>query len=318
MIATLLLLAYATAVATIGPRFLRRAHWQERYPRAGIAAWQALSASTVAAVLLAGLSAAMPMMLVTTTLAEFLYTCAMLLRAQYATPTDALVTTVGLGVVVVVSSRIAWCVARTAIGVTRARRVQRLSLAVLTHVDPATGILVLEHAEAAAYCVPGRGGQVVVTSGALGQLAAEELEAVLAHERAHLRGRHDLVVATATALRDAFSFVPLFAAAADQVPRLVEMAADDVATRSADRRCLAHALLNLGGAPAPAGLLGAGGSTAAARVRRLVAPSQPFGIVRGMAAAAGIAVVLALPLALAAVPALAAVSEAYCPVSWTA
>lgn len=318
MIATLLLLAYATTVATLGSGLLRGAHWPERYPRAGIAAWQALSASTVAAVLLAGVSAAMPMMLVTTTLAELLYTCAMLLRAQYATPTDAVVTTGGLGVVVVVSSRIAWCVARTAIRATRARRVQRLSLAILTHHDPATGMLVLEHAEAAAYCVPGRRGQVVVTSGALGQLTADELEAVLAHERAHLRGRHDVVVATATALRDAFSFVPLFAAAADHVPRLVEMAADDIASRSADRHCLAHALLNLGGAPTPVGLLGAGGSTAAARVRRLVAPSQPFGVIRGLAAAAGIAVVLALPLVLAVAPALAAGSEAYCPVNWTA
>lgn len=317
MIATLMLLAYATAVATIGPRFLRRAHWQERHPCAGIAAWQALSASTVAAVLLAGLSAAMPVMLVTTTVAEFLYTCAMLMGAQYATPTGALVTTGGLGVVLAVSSRIAWCAARTATRVARARRAQRLSLAVLTREDSATGIRILEHREAAAYCVPGRGGQVVVTSGALGQLAAEELEAVLAHERAHLRGRHDVVVATATALRDAFSFVPLFAGAADQVPRLVEMAADDVATRSADRRCLAHALLRLGGAPAPAGLLGAGGSTAAARVRRLAAPRQSFGMVRGLAAAAGIAVVLALPLALAAAPALAAVGGAYCPVIWT-
>ena len=66
------------------------------------------------------------------------------------------------------------------------------------------------------------------------------------------------------------------------------------------------------------GLLGAGGSTTAARVRRLAAPSHSFGIVRGLAAAAGIAVVLALPLALAAAPALAAVGGAYCPVSWTA
>jgi len=317
MIATLLLLVYAMAVATIGPRLLRRSHWQERYPRAGIAAWQALSASTVAAVLLAGLSAAMPVMLVTTTLTEFLHTCAMLLRAQYATPTGALITTAGLGVVLMVSSRIAWCAARTAIEVARARRAQRLSLAVLTREDPATGIRILEHAEAAAYCVPGRGGQVVVTSGALGQLAVDELEAVLAHEWAHLRGRHDVVVATATALRDAFSFVPLFAAAADQVPRLVEMAADDVATRSANRGSLANALLSLGGTPAPVGLLGAGGSTAAARVRRLVAPSHPFGMVRGLAAAAGIAAALVLPLALAAAPALA-FSQAYCPVSWTA
>ncbi len=315
MIATVVLLSYAAAVATIGPVLLRRARWPERFPRAGIAAWQALSASTVAAVLLAGLSAALPVMPFTLNLAEFLHTCAMLLQAQYTTPVGALATTGGLGLVVVVSSRIAWCVARTWIRIGRARRAQRHHLAVLAHLEPATGILVLDHAEASAYCVPGRGGQVVVTTGALAQLEADELEAVLAHERAHLHGRHDLVVATATALRDAFGFVPLFAAAADQVPRLVEMAADDVAIRSADRACLAHALLNLAGAPAPVGLLGAGGSTAVARVRRLVAPSQPFGMMQRVLALAGMAVVLTLPVVLASAPALAVASDAFCPVS---
>ncbi len=318
MIATVVLLAHAAAVATLGPALLRRAGWPDRFPRAGIAAWQALSASTVAAVLLAGLSAALPVMPFTLNLAEFLQTCAMLLQAQYATPVGALATTGGLGLVVVVSSRIAWCAARTWIRIARARRAQRHRLAVLAHPDPDTGILVLEHNEAAVYCLPGRGGQVVVTTGALAQLEVDELEAVLAHERAHLHGRHDLVVATATALRDAFGFVPLFAAAADQVPRLVEMAADDVATRSADRGCLAHALLNLAGAPAPVGLLGAGGSTAAARVRRLIAPSRPFGMVHGLVAVAGLIVVLALPVVLAAAPALAVASQAYCPVSVTA
>jgi len=318
MIPTVALLAYAAAMATIGPTLLRRACWPERFPRAGIAAWQALSASTVAAVLLAGLSAAMPVMPFTINLAEFLHTCTMLLREQYATPAGALATTGGLGLVVVVSSRIAWCAARTWIRVTWARRAQRHRLAVLAHHDPATGILVLDHAEAAAYCVPGRGGQVVVTTGALAQLGVDELEAVLAHERAHLHGRHDVVVATATALRDAFGFVPLFAAAADQVPRLVEMVADDVATRSADRGCIAHALLNLAGAPAPVGLLGAGGSTAVARVRRLVAPSRPLGMVHRLMALAGMTVVLALPVVLMAAPAFAVATKAYCPVSVTA
>ncbi len=315
------MLSYATVAATVGPRVLRGAAWEERYPRAAIAAWQALSASTVTAVLLAGLSAAMPMTagaITATSPADFLRTCAMLLLDQYATPSGALATTGGLGVATVVSVRILGSAARTAHRVTRARRAQRLRLAVLAHRDPATGILVLDHAEAAAYCVPGRGGRVVVTSGALGRLGSGELEAVLAHERAHLRGRHDVVVAAATVLRDAFGFVPLLAAAADRIPQLVEMAADDAATRSADRRCLAQALLSLGGAPTPTGLLGAGGSTAAARVRRLVAPHRHFGVVRGLAVSAGIAAVLMLPLALATLPVLAAVGEGCCPVDWPA
>lgn len=316
--ATVALLGYALLVATIGPAVLRRTQWPERFPRAGIAAWQALSASTIAAVLLAGLSAALPVMPFAVNLADLLHACATLLTAQYATPAGALAATGGLGLVVVVWSRIVWCGVRTWVRVAQARRAQRHRLAILARPDSATGALILDHDQAAAYCLPGRGGQVVVTTGAIAQLKVDELEAVLAHERAHLHGRHDLVVATATALRDAFGFVPLFAAAAAQVPRLVEMAADDVATRSADRASLAHALMNLASAPTPEGLLGVGGSTAAARVRRLIEPSRPFGMVYTLVGLTGVTVALALPAVLAAVPALAVASQAYCPVSASA
>ena len=311
MTPALLLLGYAALVATAAPALLLDARWPERLPRTGIAAWQALSASTVAAVVLAGMSSAIPVLPFTVDLAGFLETCVTLLQAQYSSPLGAVAATMGLGLVAAVVLRLAWCTARISVRIARARRLQRDRLALLARHDPARRVLVLDHADVAAYCLPGRGGHVVVTSGALAQLQADQLEAVLAHERAHLRGRHGLVLAAAITLRDAFPFVPLFAAAGQQVPRLVEMAADDVAARSADRACLAHALLNVAGAPAPAGLLGAGGSTAA-RVRRLAAPGPRLRTVQATVGLAGVAVVLALPLVLAAAPALAATDQSYC------
>lgn len=316
------LLAYALVVATVGSRLLAGARWLERAPRVGIAVWQALSVSVLTAVVLGGLSLALPVMPFTLSLAELLRTCVMLLRFQYATPGGAIATTMGFGLAMLVVARAAWCGGRTWVRIAHGRRVQRDHLAVLATRDHATGILLLDHAQAAAYCLPGRGGrhrgqrggQVVLTTGAIQTLTEPELEAVLAHERAHLAGRHDLVVATATALREAFGFVPLFATAADQVPRLVEMAADDAALRSTDRASLAHALLHLAGAPAPAGLLGAGGCTALARVRRLVAPRARVGFVTALAVLVGLGLVLVLPVALALTPALAVVNDAYCPI----
>ncbi|WP_371790133.1 M56 family metallopeptidase [Streptomyces sp. NBC_01471] len=48
-----------------------------------------------------------------------------------------------------------------------------------------------------AYALPGRPGRIVVTTGMLRALAPAEREALFAHERAHLAGRHHLFIAAA-------------------------------------------------------------------------------------------------------------------------
>jgi hypothetical protein len=50
------------------------------------------------------------------------------------------------------------------------------------------------------YCVPSLRHRVVLTTGAVAALEPRQLRAVIAHERAHLWGRHDLVIAGALAL----------------------------------------------------------------------------------------------------------------------
>ena len=75
----------------------------------------------------------------------------------------------------------------------------------LAHGDPkAPGALVIDYPAAAAYCLPGIRSQIVVSVGTLDLLAPAELAAVLAHERAHVRARHDLVLIPFTSLRRAF------------------------------------------------------------------------------------------------------------------
>ena len=94
------------------------------------------------------------------------------------------------------------------------------------------------------------------------------------HQREHLRPRtrpfalRDHLVLTAAALRQAFSFVPVFRAAQMELLHLVEMRADDVASRHHDRRVLATALVTLAEGAIPAAAIGAGGAGAlGARVK---------------------------------------------------
>src|SRR5439155_955967 len=76
-----------------------------------------------------------------------------------------------------------------------ARRRHRVLLSLLAHGDPKVpGALVVDSPAAAAYCVPGLRSRIVISAGALALLDAAELAAVLAHERAHVRARHDLVL----------------------------------------------------------------------------------------------------------------------------
>lgn len=146
-----------------------------------------------------------------------------------------------------------------------------------------------------AYCVPGRHAGVVVTRGALDALSAKEMRAVLAHEQAHLRGRHHLLVSWARLLNAAFPGVPLLRAAAREVPVLVEWAADDHAARSVGAASLLHAL---GAMAVPAErspeALAASGACPVQRARRLLDPCRAGGGLRRRAAAVAAAAVLLL------------------------
>jgi Zn-dependent protease with chaperone function len=163
-----------------------------------------------------------------------------------------------------------------------ARRRQRELLALLAHGDPkAPGALVVDYPAAAAYCLPGIRSKIVVSAGALDLLAPAELAAVLAHERAHLRARHDLVLIPFTSLRRSFPRSRVITQAQRTVALLVEMMADDRALRVRGllARELATALLRFGTAGTactPAGALAAAEGELTARVNRLLTPLPPL------------------------------------------
>jgi hypothetical protein len=208
-----------------------------------------------------------------------------------------------------------WVLVASSAAVLRARRRQRELLSLLGHGDPKVpGALVVDHPAAAAYCVPGLRSRIVVSAGTLELLDQAELAAVLAHERAHVRERHDLVLLPFTALLRAFRWSPAARDAAGSVALLLEMLADDHAVgyvaaaaagglgrgRQRPARPLAMALLRVGAAgpgTVPCGALAvADGGDVAVRVARLLAPPPGLG-------AAALALVGCTAAALVAVPA---------------
>jgi len=130
-------------------------------------------------------------------------------------------------------------------------------------------VCVLDHPVPVVYCIPSRTRPIVVSSGALDQLERTELQAVLAHERAHLRHRHHVFLAVVDALAAALAWLPTFRDARHHLPLLLEMTADETAARRWGRETVAMALRKLAILPSPAGGLAAGGSTTSQLGQRL-------------------------------------------------
>lgn len=311
MLSALLLAAYAGVLAGPGASLLRRARWPERAPRPAIAAWLALAASVVGSVAGAAVTAGV----------SATHTVAAPRRchapARWACDPFApghVLPVAGAIVAIAVAARVVWCAVVAARATGRTRRAQLDALALVGRTDPDLGATVIDHPAPGAYCVPGHGGRVVVTAGAVAVLDGARLAAVLAHERAHLRQRHHLALAAGRVLSRAFPFVPAFGAARDEITRLVELAADDAAARYAGRLTVAAALLGLAegipGPPPAVPALAAGGTASGARARRLIAEPRPLGPVRIAVGLAVSALVLAAPLA--ATASVLAMSPGHC------
>jgi Zn-dependent protease with chaperone function len=153
---------------------------------------------------------------------------------------------------------------------------------------------VLAHPEAVAYCLPGTAARVVLSSGAMDVLDKAELAAVVAHERAHLAERHDLVVLPFAAWVTALPWLPGVRRARIAVATLVEMLADDRACAVCDRAALATAVARVGSSGAPVGALAATGGATVERIHRLMDPPAPSVLIR-LAAYVTAAALLGLP-----------------------
>jgi Zn-dependent protease with chaperone function len=265
------------AVLLIGPApaLLARASWPLRAPRAAMVLWQAIALAAVLSAFSAGIAIA----------------TRLLMPGPDGHPTASIIGAAGrlgwplwtayiaaLALTVLVGVRLVVAVLRVAIANRRRRAHHRMVVdlvgvghdAALTHPCSRTRDLrVLDVAEPLAYCLPGVRSRVVVSEGTLNNLTNDEVAAILTHERAHLRARHDLVLEAFTAVHAAFPRLVRSSNALGAVQLLVELLADDAAVRAAGRTPLARALVACASGRAPSGALAAGGPSTVVRVRRL-------------------------------------------------
>ncbi|MEY9214708.1 M56 family metallopeptidase [Thermobifida halotolerans] len=259
--------ALLTAIAggcLLAAFLLLGARWPARGPHVAVVAWQALGlawgVSVIGALLafglapydqgvLYGLTA-----LIRDAAANGLRLDALLEGRLAATRVAALVAAAGLTLMLF------WGLAVSFIQVVRTRRRHRALLELVAHDHPEVpGARVLDHPAAAAYCLPGvLNSQIVISAGALEVLDRRELAAVLSHEHAHLRQRHDLVLLPFSSLKRAFPRLRFMERCYNAVALLIEMCADDHARRRHSPRELATALVRFGsagGAAIPAGAM---------------------------------------------------------------
>ncbi len=290
MLTPLVLGALALVLASPLPDALSRTERLRHTPVAAMLLWQSTALAAVLAALGAGLS------LVTHRLWE-----------GEVGPLDVTLAALAGGVTAVVVARLLLSGHRTGTTLRRLRRRHREQVDLLARVDHEIlqqDISVLDHEVPVAYCVPGMSGaRIVVSRSTLTRLDRAELAAVVAHERSHLRARHDLVLEAFTVLHRAFPRWVSSGAAHAEVQVLVEVLADRAAVRRGDRRALASALLTLAGSRTPGGALGAIGTGLAERVAVLV-DTEPHRLQTVLVLLAALAL-LALPSTLVVLPWLA-------------
>ncbi|MEV6327607.1 M56 family metallopeptidase [Streptomyces sp. NPDC051909] len=310
MLVSLALLALGVLTAVVAPRRLARADWAEREPVVALWVWQCV----VAAVLL---SFALSM--------TFSAAAAwQAVRGQVFAPAPrAVIEAYELGangpwsaaLAVVLAAGGLWTGAMLGreIGRARARRRQRrdelLVRAPLLPGEEPSGsarLVVLEGERADAWWLPGGTPRLVITTAALRRLKGRQLDAVLAHEQGHARARHDWLLHCSAALADGFPGVPVFAAFRGEMHRLVELAADDVASRRFGRLTVALALVELN---EDRGVFGPGTAPDAGlpeRVNRLLSATPRLTAGRRLGLTAAAALVPVVPVLVAFVPALRA------------
>src|SRR5690606_34445301 len=200
-----------------------------------------------------------------------------------------------------VIGRLVWSLIKVGADTSARRRRHRIAVDLLGRPDESRsvrGLRILAEKLPMAYCLPGlRESRVVLSAGALDHLSGEEVTAVLEHEAAHVRARHDLVLDTFQALHRAFPVMVRSEMPWHRSQLLVEMLADDAARRRTGPLPLARALVAMAGSPSPAAALAVGGQEIALRVTRLAEP-DPAPARRRLLAA----VVYALAAALVALP----------------
>lgn len=305
--AALLLLGALTAV--VAPRLLARADWPDREPVVALWVWQCV----VAAVLLC---CALSMTLSAAAAWQAV-------RGHVFAPApSAVVEAYALGVggpwaattAVTLACGGLWTAAmlvREVVHARARRRQRRAELLVRAPVLPGEEpgndrLVILEGERPDAWRLPGAAPRLVITTAALRRLKGRQLDAVLAHEQGHAQARHDWLLHCSAALAGGFPQVPVFAAFRDEMHRLVELAADDMASRRFGRLTTALALVELNEDRGAFGPCPTPQAQVPQRVNRLLTPPDRLTAGRRLRLTAAAALVPVVPVLVAFVPGLRA------------
>ena len=278
------------------PAMLARASWPIRAPRAAIVLWQSIALAAVLSAFSAGIAIASRLFAPgpdgrpTGTITSEIDALGWPLWVAYV---------IVFAITLVIGGRLTFAVLQVAIA-TRRRRAHHRMVVDLVGKSQGNHLRILDVAQPLAYCLPGVRSRVVVSEGALNALGDNEMAAILSHERAHLRARHDLVLEMFTAVHAAFPRFVRSGNALDAVRLLIEMLADDAAVRAAGPTPLARALVACASGHTPSGALAAGGPTTVLRVRRL--GGRPNSRLLAAAAYLAAAAVVVVPTVALAVP----------------
>lgn len=304
MMLALYLLGVAMIVAAAATRTLPTATWTYRAPRLALAAWHTALAAIAISVATAFGSLLWRWPTTVDAVCAWWAWCVEALGGDIG-PAAQITGWLIITVLLVLAVRGGAAIVRTWRAAASRAREHRQMLTLVGRHDPALDALVVDHPQPAAYALPD--GTVVVTTGTLHKLPAEQVAAVLAHERAHTSGRHHLMMRIARALHTAFPGITAFADAHRQIDRLVELCADDAATRRHPRLDLARALVACAEAatvtsqtPVPVGAAAAHGGDTLERVNRLLDPPPPLPKAATLTITLSLAGTLALPLSIVA------------------
>ncbi|XUL92783.1 M56 family metallopeptidase [Streptomyces galilaeus] len=305
--AALLLLGALAAV--VAPRLLARADWPDHEPVLALWVWQCV----VAAVLLC---CALSMTLSAAAAWQAVRGHVFANAPHAVLDAYPLVTTGpwAAATAVALACGGVWTVAMLVREVLRARsrrRRRRAELLVRAPLLPgeepgAEPLVVLEGERPDAWWMSGPAPQLVIATAALRRLKGRQLDSLLAHEQGHAQARHDWLLHCSAALATGFPQVPVFAAFRDEMHRLVELSADDMASRRFGRLTTALALVELnedrgvfGPCPTPQ-------AHVPQRVHRLLTPPDRLTTTRRLGLTATAALVPVIPVLVAFVPGLRA------------
>jgi Zn-dependent protease with chaperone function len=228
------LLLYAAALIWLGRPVLARITGGGMNPRLGVAAWLTAIGCVVAG-WVGALGALLVDALNNLTNGTALTLCFGALRIADRFAVSGPLGSLVLGALIAAALLVTTVVGRRILCDARQRRFRSHEHAraarIIGQPTDTSDVVVIQSHEPAAYCVAGRPAVIVVTSAALDRLDESQLVAVLDHEHAHINGRHHQLLLVLRACAACLSRLPIFAASADAVSRLLEMCADDASAR---------------------------------------------------------------------------------------